>query len=175
MANFIYTGLKKATFYPILEDGTLDTANPIELGKIYQDTLKGTRADDTVQDHFAEGEPENPAESFSTKGVKTITLQLMQIIPEAVAAIFGGTITTVDGKKVWKEPRDTPQVYLGAEFETKNGLIKRYNRLKVSAKENDNYMANQLMLIDVSMRVLNPMVASLGPSETVWPETVTTP
>lgn len=170
--NFIYTGLKRFTGYPILAGGTLDTDNPIEFGLIYQDTLKGTRAAPTETDHFAEGEPENPVVSFAVKGVKTIALQLMQYDPAVITKYFGGEVVVVDNKQVWKEPRSTPIIEIGAEIENKNGLIKRYYRLSVTASENDNYMANELMLIDLSIKVLAPTNSALPPSETIWPDDV---
>ncbi len=164
-----YTGFKRVRFFEIDPvTGELDTDNPIDLGKLYKGTVKVTRADGTVEEHYSEDEPDTPLEVFETKGLAQLAFSMTDQEAEKQKMVLGGEIVDVDDDKVYRAPRAGYSATLGAELETKVGHIIRFYKLRISARENWDFEANKLLMTDVVARVLNPDVETLLPYERVY-------
>ncbi|MFD2961364.1 MULTISPECIES: hypothetical protein [Olivibacter] len=175
MADFIYRGFKAYRLYKLLEDGTFDKTKPLSYGKLLADTVKITPASPTTNDIFEEGDPVNPVISDDTPGVTNIAMTLMQQDPKVRRDLLGETLTMVDNRVVAADFGDVKQIFMAIELENRNGLIKRFNRIKVNAMDEGNYLETAFMQLPVNFKVMKPLNAALPVKETIYPVGVIMP
>lgn len=175
MPDLIYRGFGGYRLFTLAADGTFNEDSPLYFGKILNDTVKSPPPSPTENDIFEEGDNVNPVISDSFPGARTVTMTLLYQDPKMRELLMRETLTTVDGRVVASDFGDYEPVHLGLELENRKGFLRRYNRVKVTALDDDNYNENGFMGVQVTFKVMKPLNESLPIKETVYPVGVTLP
>lgn len=155
--SFGIKSLKMGTIDPVTGLGT----NLTEVGDIYLDTCDFTRADATSTSHFSQQAPDTPKVTMSKKGIANLKFSIMNSDADTKSKFLGGTVTTLEGKKTWNEPRVTPKILRFYEIETTDGQIIKIYKGDTVGKENFQFRDQGLLLLDVSITPLLPDLAAL--------------
>lgn len=156
MEVFSY-GLQSVKVSPIDAVTGLSTAL-VDIGKIYRDTAEFTQDDPEQFEHFSELD-DNPIVSKTRKGVKNISLRLMDTSADNLVKYLGGTVTTVAATPdKWNEPNDTPEIELAFEFEMEDGAKVGVNRGRISGKLIPDPKRSGFTVLELMIKVLQPKV-----------------
>jgi hypothetical protein len=153
-------GLKSVKF------GAIDPATGLgvsmsSVGEIYRDSAEFSQDDPEELEHFSELQ-DNPIISITRKGVKSIRMRLMDTAADNLVQWLGGTVTAVvDEPDIWNEPTGTPEIFKAFEFEMEDLSVVGINRGRVSAKLVPDPKRSGFTVIDVMIKVLQPMVANV--------------
>lgn len=166
MASIITLGLSSILVGAVANDGGAGTTLAA-LGLTYQDSCKMTQDDPEVNEFFAE-EYEDPIVRKQKKGKTTFSFQLMNADAEALAAVFGGTVTGTT-PKVWNSPTVSPTIEKTVKITPQEGLTITIPRGSLTAKINAEFSRKGLFLIDVMVVPLTPTKAGVSPMTATEP------
>ena len=99
MAKYSY-GLSKFEVGSLKADGTPDALVDYKKQRVYKDTCVIEESDPTVEHHYSEGE-NTPFLSLSENGMMSVKASLTDVSADTLVKFLGGTVTTVNNKKVW--------------------------------------------------------------------------
>lgn len=134
-----------------------------DVGRIYRDTGTWTVADGEETNHYAERELD-PVITIQNPGVETLNFSLMDTPADTLALWAGGTVTeVVDEPDVWNKPRGPVNIEKSIEIVTADGTKFTINRGKVTAKRNLTPTRNGIFLLEISIKVMTPLVDGVPP------------
>ncbi|MCP1997299.1 hypothetical protein [Flavobacterium sp. HSC-61S13] len=143
-------GLKSVKTADPSVDGTMPTALT-ELCRTYKDSCEFTEDDAQITEEFCDQE-DDPIETFSQKGSKSVKFSTFDYSPETLKKLKGGTI--VEGK--WAEPTNTPEIIQAVEITTATGMNFSFPKARILAKFNSKFVKNGLSLIEVTIKPMSP-------------------
>jgi hypothetical protein len=171
MAVFSY-GLKSVKVSDI--DAVTGLATSLtDIGKIYRETAEFTEDDPEEFEHYSELD-DNPIISKTRKGVKSIMMNLMDTSADNLVKYLGGTVTSVEGAPdKWNEPTTTPEIFKAFEVEMEDGSKYGINRGRVSGKLMPDPKRSGFTVLQLMIKVLQPLVANVPPTYKVDPPAAT--
>lgn len=122
--------------------------------------------DPTITDYMAL-ESDDPIDQEVTAGAKTLSITLLDPIPDAMVRVLGGTVTgagTGADPKVWNAPLYMPDIEQTVKVTSKKGMNLTINRGKVTATVNHDFAKNGgKLVVNIKVRVLTPTKAGVLP------------
>jgi hypothetical protein len=165
-------GLLKLELATIAGDGGPGTAFT-EVGNTVQGTAQLTEADGTTTDFNIE-ETDEPVESITTKGKKTLAFSCYDMSGPNLVKFFGGTYVpyNVTGPvhESYTPPATTVTIEKTVRLTDKKGNILQINRGSITAKFNWSFTKDQLAKIDVTIAVLTPTKDGVAPMTITYPD-----
>lgn len=163
MSEIRSIGLTSIKIGDIEADGGMGTSLAI-LGVTYQDTAELIRDDADVTEIYSE-ENDEPEEVLETKGPARVRWSILNVDPEEVAKVLGGT----GNGSIYESPVAKDPIEKSVEIITKTGLKIEIPRAKIYAKENFQFRKKGVLLIDIEARILTPEKADTAPIK--WTQT----
>lgn len=136
------------------------------LGVTYQDTADMVQDDDDETEHYSE-ENDDPELVLTTIGVKTLKWTIMDVAPDTLVKVLGGSVVTADLKDTWNAPATSVNIEKAIEVKTKDGTVIRIARAKITAKVNFQFRKKGILVVAVTARVLKPSTVSALPPMSV--------
>jgi hypothetical protein len=128
-----------------------------EIGLVRSDTAVFTADAPTVNDFFAQQNPDYPAISIAENaGISRINFSLMQLKPEVLQTVFGGTITGEAPNESYSAPRQVVQVYGACEITTETNDAIIIPSVLLSANFNWTMSRTDISNIDVVLTIQLP-------------------
>lgn len=140
-------GAKKielGTFNPV--DGTTSAFAEIP---VYKDTFTMTEAEPNKTQHYQQGRSNPRLERFNANPLD-ITFQIMDTDPDVLVQFLGGSVATVDTKKVWSAPKTKSELTRALRITCEDGSIITVPKFNFYARPNLTITDANINLIDVS-------------------------
>lgn len=153
MAKLQY-GLKSLKMGAIAVDGGMGTSLT-DLGG----TLEGSATlttDDGETITINTEESDFAAIQFNTPGETKVVFDILDMTPDNVAKVLGGTVTGTGDAAVYKAPSGSVDIEQSLEIVTKNDFKWQFPRVKVSAKLNATLSKKDVYKVTVTCVVLKP-------------------
>ena len=162
MSKITY-GVEKFEVADIDEATGLPTAFA-DIGKVYKDTASMQEDDPTITEHYSELN-DDPELILKQKGNTTLKLSLMEFTISTFEEYFGGTVVVdaFTGTATWHKPRSMPNVEKAFRITTQEGSVLTLNRGYVMPKFILAPKRNEISLVELTIRVLNPKVTDVSP------------
>ena len=164
MATKVSYSLSAIKIGDVGADGGMGTALTEFVSDPIRDTAVFTQADGSTTDFNTEIS-DDPYYSVTTPGKKTITFDIYGESVAQLQQVFGGTTTAGTGgaPDQWDAPSDTIQLEQSIEFTHKSGSKLQFPRVSLTARPEWNFKRTSLPVIHISMDVLKPTKAGVGP------------
>jgi hypothetical protein len=165
MDKTVTVGLKICRFGDAVAslDAMVDTSLT-QLSRTLRGTAQFTSDADTVTDIYCEEEDE-PILSVTTQyGLKTLQLNFVDMDPETLAKVFGGTVSEttkiIDGKtynaKVFTPPVQSDDIYMAVRAITKKNFVIDIPKAKIIPQWAGTLAADTVLQVQVQARVQTP-------------------
>ncbi|WP_145859049.1 hypothetical protein [Pedobacter suwonensis] len=125
-------------------------------GKVRENTLRITPAENTDTEFFEEGDDSAPAITISKRGIKEITFDLLTFDPEVLADLTGGTVTGDGENMLYNEPLGNTNVEKTLKATDTQGKDWLYPRVKVQAALVGVFTTSDVNVVRVKCKVLKP-------------------
>jgi len=132
------------------------------LGGTYKDTATFEEDDGTDTEHEIE-ESDDPVEILPGPTKKTITWGIINMDPETLVKVLGGTVTGTGDTAKWNAPRSKPAIYLSVRITDKNGVKVTYPRCFIKAKRTWKVTKTGILQVIIKARVLTPTKDGVAP------------
>jgi hypothetical protein len=159
-------GLKK------LELGTFDPVTGaasawVEL-EVYRDTLTINEAPATETKHYRAGKAD-PVKVALQNGATMASFKVLDTNPDTIMMLLGGTVTTVNSKKIWKkDATQKSEIIKAMRATTNDGYAYTITRGSLRAAQDFNFAENSILLLDVVVEVTDPNIPNVPAS--TWAE-----
>jgi hypothetical protein len=160
MAEKRAIGLLSIELGAIAGDGGIATTFA-SLGVTYQDSAELMQADNNITEIFSE-ENDDAEEVIEVMGGKTLKWSVMNIDPDNLVLILGGTATGTAPNKTWEAPDTRSQIEKSVRVKTKTNQTIDIPRAKIMAKINWKFSKKGVALIDITAKVLKPTKAGVA-------------
>lgn len=161
MAEKRSIGVASIAMGAIAADGDMGTTLTA-LGVTYKDSADLQQEDAQVTDIESE-ENDDPEESISIKGKTTLKWSIMDMTPETLVKVLGGTVTGTAPATKWNAPATVESIERSIKVTAKNGVIYEIPRAKINAKLNVKLSKTGVALVDITATVMTPTKAGVLP------------
>jgi len=161
MAERITIGLKSLKIGDIDALGGMGTTLAV-LGKTYESTAILTQEEGEETEFFVE-EVDDPVETLARKGAISLEWAILDMTPETLVKVLGGTVEGTGESAVWKGPTEIPEIEQSIEIISKKNIKYEIPRARIKARLDVNFSKSEVGLVRVTARVLTPTLEGEPP------------
>lgn len=157
----IQYGLKSLKMGAIASDGGMGTSLT-DLGG----TLEGSATlvtEDGETTSINTEESDTPVVQFSTPGETRVVFDVLDMSPENIARILGGTVSGSGDAAVYNAPTGSVDIEQSLEIVTKNNFKWEFPRVKVTGKLSATLSKKDVYKVTVTCVVLKPNKTGVAP------------
>ena len=160
MAKLQY-GLKSLKMGDVASDGGMGTTLE-ELGGTLEGSATLTTEDGETTSINTE-ESDFSAIQFNTPGETKVAFDLLDMTPDNIKKVLGGTVTGTGDAAVYSAPVGSVDIEQSLEIVTKNNIKWQFPRVKVFGKLNANISKKDVYKVSVTCVVLKPEKDGVAP------------
>ncbi|MDO9554527.1 hypothetical protein [Rhodonellum sp.] len=116
---------------------------------VYKDTFTMTEAEPNKTQHYQQGRSNPRLERFNANPLD-IAFQIMDTDPDVLLQFLGGTVATVNTKKVWRSPKTKSEQVKALRITCDDGSIIVIPKFNFYARPNLTITDANINLIDIS-------------------------
>ncbi len=116
---------------------------------VYKDTFTMTEAEPNKTQHYEQGRSNPRLERFNANPLD-IVFQIMDTDPDVLVQFLGGSVATVDLKKVWSAPKTKSELTKALRITCEDGSIITVPKFNFYARPNLTITDANINLIDIS-------------------------
>jgi len=154
MARRISIGLKSIKIGAVESDGGMGTTLTA-LDGTFQGTASLTQGDSETTEFFIE-EQDDPIEIVTKQGVITVEFALVDLTPETLQKVLGGTVTGIGDAAAWSAPAETPTIEQSIEIISSKNVKYEITRARIEGKLDVKLSKKDMAVVQVKATVLTP-------------------
>ncbi len=150
----ITIGLKSLKIGDIESDGGMGLSLAA-VGNTFESTAILSQEEGETTDFFVE-ETDDPVESLSVKGATTLEWAILDMTPDTLVKVMGGTVSGTGDQAVWSGPADIPEIEQSIELISKKNIKYEITRARIQARLDVNFSKKEAGLVRIKAKVLTP-------------------
>lgn len=154
-------GLLSIEIGDIAGDGGMGTSLAA-LGVTVQDSCELSQNEPEITEINSE-ENDEPEEIIAGKTTKTFKWSIMNVEPDALVAVLGGSVTGTAPNEAWESPRATEIIEKSIRIKTKSGETIDIPRARIVSKLAWKFSKKDVNKVDITAYVLVPTKAATAP------------
>lgn len=161
MAEKRSIGLLSIEIGDIAVDGGMGTVLAA-LGVTFQDSCELAQGEPEIIEINSE-ENDEPEEIITGKSVKTLKWSIINVAPDALLKVLGGTVTGLAPDETWESPRSTEIIEKSIRIKTKTLETIDIVRTRIVAKLAWKFSKKDVNKVDITAYILIPTKAATAP------------